>query len=202
MRSIYLVRHTAPAVSRGICYGQSDIDVMESFYDEAHIIQKVLPSSIKEVHSSPLIRCKKLAEHLFPDRDIFLHDALMEINCGQWELRTWNEIPKNEIDPWMSDFVRISIPGGESYIDLYERVNHCFSRIISANCDLAIFTHGGVIRSILSHITKTPLPDSFNRFSLHYGCVVRITSSDEELRYEMLSNIPTPKETHKPSYGG
>ena len=34
MRSIYLVRHTAPAVSRGICYGQSDIDVMESFYDE------------------------------------------------------------------------------------------------------------------------------------------------------------------------
>jgi len=200
MRSIYLIRHTAPAVSRGICYGQSDIDVLESFHDEAAIIKQYLPSSIKQVNSSPLIRCRKLAEHLFPDHEILLDEALMEINCGEWELRAWNDIPKNEIDPWMNDFVRISIPGGESYIDLYERVRNSFLNIAATNADTAIVTHGGVIRSILSHITKTPLPDSFNRFSLHYGCVVKISGNDHELRYEMLSNIPTPKETHKPSY--
>lgn len=200
MRSIYLIRHTAPAVNRGICYGQSDIDVLESFHEEAAIIKQYLPPSIKQVNSSPLMRCRKLAEHLFPDHEISLYEALMEINCGEWELRAWNDIPKNEIDPWMNDFVRISIPGGESYIDLYERVTNCFSNIAETNTDTAIVTHGGVIRSILSHITKTPLPDSFNRFSLHYGCVVKISGNDRELRYEILSNIPTPKETHKPSY--
>jgi alpha-ribazole phosphatase len=200
MRSIYVIRHTAPAVSRGICYGQSDIDVTETFFDEAAIIRTCLPSTIEQIHSSPLMRCKKLAEHLFPNNDILLHEALMEINCGEWELKQWNDILKNEIDPWMEDFVRISIPGGESYIDLYERVKNCFSGIISSNTDVAIITHGGVIRSILSHITQTPLNDSFNRFSLHYGCVVKINADENVFRYEMLSNIPTPKETHKPNY--
>lgn len=200
MRTIYLIRHTAPAVNRGVCYGQSDIDVLESFYEEAAIIKGCLPATIEQVHSSPLIRCKKLAEHLFPDINILTHEALMEINCGQWELRQWNDIPKNEIEPWMNDFVRVSIPGGESYIDLYKRVTNCFAHITTTNADTVIITHGGVIRSILSHITKTPLPDSFNRFSLHYGCVIKITNDHNEFRYEILSNIPTPKETHKPSY--
>jgi alpha-ribazole phosphatase len=174
--------------------------VLGSFYDEAAIIKACLPTTIEQVHSSPLIRCKKLAEHLFPDVNILKHEALMEINCGQWELRQWNDIPKNEIDPWMNDFVRVSIPGGESYIDLYKRVTNCFASIITTNADPVIITHGGVIRSILSHITKTPLPDSFNRFSLHYGCVIKIMEDHNEFRYEILSNIPTPKETHKPNY--
>jgi alpha-ribazole phosphatase len=200
MPTLYLIRHTAPAVSRGICYGQSDIDVLESFYDEAAIIKTCLPATIEHIHSSPLIRCKKLAEHLFPGTDILLHEALMEINCGQWELKAWNDIPKNEIDPWMNDFVHTGIPGGESYIELYERVMNCFNRIMTNDTDAVIITHGGVIRSILSHITHTPLPDSFTRFSLHYGCVVKITGNEKELRYEIISNIPTPKETHKPSY--
>jgi len=200
MRAIYLVRHTAPAVNRGICYGQTDIDVLESFYEEAAIIKSCLPEMIEQVHSSPLIRCKKLADHLFPDANILTHEALMEINCGKWEMKSWNDIPKKEIDPWMNDFVRVCIPGGESYIDLYERVTNCFSRIMTANTNGAIITHGGVIRSILCHITNTPLPDSFNRFFLHYGCVIKITGGDKELRYEILSNIATPKETHKPSY--
>jgi len=200
MRTIYLIRHTAPAVNKGVCYGQADIDVMESFHDEAAVIKACLPSEIQQVHSSPLIRCKKLAEHLFPDTNILMHKALMEINCGQWELKQWDDIPKTEIDPWMNDFVRVCIPGGESYMDLYERVINCYRHITTATGHAAIITHGGVIRSILSHITKTPLPDSFNRFSLHYGCVVKITGEDTYLRYEILSNIPTPRETHKPSY--
>jgi alpha-ribazole phosphatase len=66
--------------------------------------------------------------------------------------------------------------------------------------DVAIVTHGGVIRSILTGITLTPLADSFKVFSLNYGCVVRITPTGNCFEYEIISNIfPAEKETHKPT---
>lgn len=197
--SIYLVRHTTPDITKGTCYGQSDIGVTASFEEEAAIIKKFLPGDTGNIYSSPLVRCRKLAGHLFPGNDIMLENDLMEIHCGQWEMRHWDDIPKEEIDPWMKDFVTVRIPGGESYIDLHQRVNNCFNRISEAGHPAVIVTHGGVIRSILAGITQTPLSDSFRLFALHYGCVVRIDAEDNQYRHTVLSNIETPKEQHKPS---
>ena len=197
---IYLVRHTAPAIEKGICYGQSDLDITGSFLNEAAIIQQHLPSNIVAVYSSPLKRCTKLAAHLFPNHPIQLDDQLMEINCGMWEMKRWDDIPATEIAPWMKDFVNVRIPGGESYIDLLERVSNSFNTIHQQPGASAIIAHGGVIRSILSYITNTPLKDSFNVFSLHYGCVIKITTKENCFHHEVLSNIPHEKETHKPSH--
>jgi len=197
---IYLVRHTTPDVEKGICYGQSDIDVTASFTDEAAIIKNHLPADVVSVYSSPLQRCTKLAAHLFPHHELKLHHHLMEINCGAWELKRWDDIPKETITPWMEDFVNVRIPGGENYIDLYERVNNFFKQVQQQPKPSVIVAHGGVIRSILSYITHTPLEDSFKAFSLHYGCVIKITSGEDGFQYEVLSNIPHEKETHKPSY--
>ena len=211
---IYLVRHTTPDVAKGVCYGQADLDVTDLFETEAATIRQHLPDTITAVYSSPLLRCKKLADHLFRDRIIHLHDDLKEINCGGWEMQLWDDIPKVEIDPWMKDFVNVRIPGGESYTDVFERVSRCFKQIIEHHsstidngvlatengmCRAVIIAHGGVIRSILSYITQTPLADSFNVFSLHYGCVVKIVPEQNTFRHEVLSNIAHEKETHKPS---
>lgn len=212
MNDIFLIRHTTPAVGKGICYGQTDLDVTESFMDEASIIRQHLPSSFSSVHSSPLQRCSRLAERLFPAHQVKLHPELMEIHCGEWEMRSWDDLPKEEIEPWMKDFVNIRIPGGESYLDLHQRVTGCFTGIHGsaaagtsvpssrpAEDPIAIVAHGGVIRSILSHITGTKLIDSFKVFSLHYGCVIRIYGPPDSLQHEILSNqAPLEKEQHKP----
>jgi alpha-ribazole phosphatase len=204
MRDIYLIRHTTPAVGKGICYGQTDLDVTESFMDEAAIIRQYLPAFFTSVHSSPLQRCSRLAGHLFPQHSIALHPELMEIHCGQWEMRGWDDLPKEEVEPWMKDFVQIRIPGGESYLDLHQRVTRVFSRIhedVGGREDgaIAIVAHGGVIRSILSHITGTALIDSFKVFSLHYGCVIRLYGAPGSLQHEILFNqAPPEKEQHKP----
>jgi alpha-ribazole phosphatase len=197
---IYLVRHTTPAVEKGICYGQSDLDVTETFTSEAAIIQQHLPANIAAVYSSPLQRCRKLATHLFPGHQLQLHDHLMEINCGSWELKRWDDIPKEEIAAWMDNLIYVRIPGGESYVDLFERVSRLFDQIHGKPKPSVIVAHGGVIRSILSYITNTPLKDSFSVFSLHYGCVIKITNKENGFHHEVLSNIPHEKETHKPSY--
>ncbi len=196
---IYLVRHTTPAVEKGICYGQTDLDVTETFQSEADIIKQVLPDDILHVYSSPLQRCTKLAAHLFPDKNVQLHKDLMEINCGLWEMQRWDDIPKEHINPWMDDFVNIRTPQGENYVDLFERVRITFDHIIASPLPAVIVAHGGVIRSILSHITNTPLIDSFKVFNLHYSCVIKIVTDNGNLQHSILSNIPHEKETHKPS---
>lgn len=196
---IYLIRHTTPAVPRGVCYGQSDIDVTDSFMEEASVIQQHLPAAVLAVYSSPLQRCTKLAGHLFPQHGIQLHEDLMEINCGEWELKKWDDINKDDLDPWMNDLLNVRIPGGESYTDLYLRCVDSFQQLFRQEKPAAIIAHGGVIRSILSHITHTPLLDSFKVFSLYYGCVIKVFEQDGLLRHEVLSNIPHEKETHKPA---
>jgi alpha-ribazole phosphatase len=208
---IYLIRHTTPDVAKGICYGQTDLEPTDSMYEEAAIIRLHLPENVRAVHSSPLRRCAKLAAHLFPSHTIQFQDDLKEIDCGQWEMKCWDELPAETIDPWMKDFVNIKIPGGESYIDLNKRVTRCFREIgrhrtvptqagNDENLPIVLVSHGGPIRSILSSITGTPLIDSFKAFVLHYGCVVRITEQDGLLSYTILSNEqPREKEQHKPS---
>jgi alpha-ribazole phosphatase len=137
----------------------------------------------------------------------------MEVHCGEWEMRSWDELPKEEVDPWMADFVQVRIPGGESYLDLHQRVTQCWETIratmianaggagaAGAGGDVAIVAHGGVIRSILSGITCTQLTDSFKVFPLHYGCVIRVFWQGDVPQYEILYNqAPAEREQHKPS---
>ena len=201
MKEIYLIRHTTPAVVKGTCYGQTDLELTESFPEEASIISRHLPENIAAVHSSPLKRCALLARYLFPEHPIMLHDALMEIHCGDWEMKHWDSLPREVLDPWMNDFVHVRIPGGESYLELHDRVTRCFNNIPEGETQapIAIIAHGGVIRSILSYITNTPLIDSFKVFSLHYGCVIRLYGEAPNLSYDILSNLPGgPGEQHKP----
>jgi alpha-ribazole phosphatase len=198
---IYLIRHTTPAIARGMCYGQTDLDVTESFHEEAEVIRQHLPADIGPVYSSPLKRCTLLAQKLFPDRPLRLMEELMEIHCGEWEMRAWDDLPPEEVDPWMADFVRIRMPGGESYLDLHQRVNRCWEDISWENSarDIAVVAHGGVLRSILSGINDTPLIDSFSTYSLHYGCVIRLSETEGRWRHEVLWNQAlAEKEQHKP----
>jgi alpha-ribazole phosphatase len=196
---IYLVRHTEPDVAKGVCYGQTDIDVTKTFLSEASIIQKHLPTTVAAVYSSPLQRCRKLTEHLYPGCSIQQHKELMELNCGSWEMKKWDDIPAEEIIPWMNDFVNVCTPGGESYADLYKRVSKIFDQIHQQAKPAVVVAHGGVLRSILAYITDTALKDSFSVFTLHYGCVIKISFSNNNFLHEILSNIPHEKETHKPS---
>jgi alpha-ribazole phosphatase len=185
---IYLIRHTTPAVEHGICYGQSDIDVADSFEEEAKLIATHLPAYIQFIISSPLKRCKKLADFLFPGHDIKVSNDLKEIHFGKWELKKWSDIPASELQPWMNNFVDVTIPYGESYMQMHSRVIKGFNEVAQLNLPAAIITHGGVIRSILSYITNTSLNDAFTLFSLCYGCVIKLASEGNGIYYTPIKS--------------
>jgi alpha-ribazole phosphatase len=196
---IYLIRHTTPDIKKGVCYGQADLDTTESFQDEASAISQIIPKEIETVYSSPLKRCRKLAEHLFPQQSIQFDDRLKEIHCGEWEMRPWDDIDQPLLQNWMSDFVHVCIPGGESYTQLYQRVVHFFEAVPKSG-RMAIVSHGGVMRSLLSYINKVALKESFDVFSIRYGCVVKLQMEEEGFKHAILHNPVFEKEQHRPSY--
>ena len=88
---IYLLRHTRVDVPSGICYGQTDVSLAETFENELAIIKNtLLYVTFEKVYSSPLRRCMRLAKEF---SDEIISDArLMELNFGDWENKSWEEI--------------------------------------------------------------------------------------------------------------
>ncbi len=170
---IILIRHTTPDIAKGICYGQSDIDITEDFDNEAAVItSQSIIKNFDAIYTSPLKRCKKLAEKI--GSNYSLDDRLMELDFGEWELKSWNTIPKEEITPWMDNFVSIPTKNGESYINLYDRVVQFFNEIIQKEyTKVVIVTHAGVMRALWSYWNTIPLDKSFD-LKLNYGAILKI----------------------------
>lgn len=174
---IYLVRHTETVCKKGVCYGQSDVDLVEPFDLVFEKILSQLPSEAI-IFSSPLKRCVILAEYLEKNIKTISfekEERLMEMNFGDWELKNWNNIPQEELNPWMEDFVNIKVSNGESFVELHQRVGDFLSDQTSKNIanPIIIVAHAGVIRSILCHQTSLPLKDAFNN-KVDFGQVIKI----------------------------
>ncbi len=170
---IYLIRHTTPAIEKGICYGQSDLDIADTFTSEVTEIHKKIPlQEISNIYCSPLKRCKLLAETF--DIPIIFDHRLKELNFGDWELKAWNDIHPSELNPWMKDFVHAQVPNGESYVTLQKRILDFYDSLDHyAHEKIVIVTHAGPMRALLSHIRRVALKDSFN-IKIQYGEVIKI----------------------------
>ncbi|CAL1520724.1 alpha-ribazole phosphatase [Chitinophaga sp. MM2321] len=177
---IYLIRHTAPAIESGICYGFSDVDVADTFEEEVALIRTKLPAGSFDVYTSPLQRCRKLAAALFGEVAIS-DDRLQEMNFGDWEMKPWESIGRAELQKWADDFVIEKVPGGESYEDLYTRSMEMIAELIEKGNDAVLVTHGGVIRSVLAHVTNTPLVDSFE-IKVNYGRISHLHVEDDQIK--------------------
>ncbi|MBV7533456.1 alpha-ribazole phosphatase [Chitinophaga sp. sic0106] len=176
---IYLIRHTTPAVERGICYGFTDIDVAPTFETEAARIKGLLPAKPMDVYASPLQRCSKLATYLFGNT-FTTDDRLKELNFGDWEMQRWDDLGPDALQKWMDDFVYVRVPNGESYQDLYARAVEILNEVIAKGRDAVLVTHSGIIRALLAHITDTPLEKSFERRT-EYGRIACLSVTDNQV---------------------
>ena len=107
---VFLIRHTKTAVIPGTCYGNSDVDVADSFLEEAGKVRERLKGErFDVVYSSPLQRCRKLAVYCGYENPI-LDDRLKELNFGSWEGQRWDEIQDPRLQEWYDD--RLSMTAG------------------------------------------------------------------------------------------
>lgn len=169
---IYLVRHTETVCAKGICYGQADVSLMQPYQEQFQEIKKQLPEEAF-FYSSPLERCTILADFLSTSN--FTTDKrLMEMDFGSWELKSWDEIPKDEMDPWMNDFVNVKVPEGESFEIMNNRVlSFIDEKLTEVSKPIVIVTHAGVIRSFLCKQMNLPLKEAFSN-KVDFGQVIKI----------------------------
>ena len=173
-----LIRHTSLQVASGVCYGQSDIDVAASFMDEVNQVKTKLSSnSFDLVYCSPLQRCVKLAAALSLSEHVE-DKRLMELNFGDWEMHAWDAIPRDIFDDWAHDYANKAPPNGETFNQLQQRGLSFLNEILSKhkNENIAVITHGGMIRALLAHVLNMQLKGLF-RFTIDHGSVTQIDFS-------------------------
>nr|WP_298720141.1 alpha-ribazole phosphatase family protein [uncultured Steroidobacter sp.] len=145
---LYLIRHTAPAVVKGVCYGQADVPLAETAERDIQIALAPLPK-FDLVYSSPAQRCLRLARAL-AQRDecpLTLAPELQELHFGDWEQLPWARIPREHSDPWAADTWNRAPPGGETEQALWTRVATWFGTAQSLSVPrCAVVAHGGSLR--------------------------------------------------------
>lgn len=184
---IYLIRHTTPDVEKGICYGQTDLDVKPSFDNEVKRLKDIIPQKFDYIYHSPLKRCVKLAKE-FESSERKSDERLKELNFGDWEMVEWNKIPEEDLNPFMEDFVNLPAPNGESFTIFHKRVTNFLDEIpYEKDKTVAIFSHGGVIRSIICEILNIPLNNAF-RVVVDFGRFCKLKRVSEQITNVSMVN--------------
>ncbi|HET6720855.1 MAG TPA: alpha-ribazole phosphatase family protein [Rhodocyclaceae bacterium] len=160
---IHLVRHPQPAVATGICYGQTDLGLAEPATAAAERLRSVLPTNARVI-SSPLQRCLDLAEALATE--VETDRRLLEINFGDWEGRSWDEIPRQQLDAWAAAPFEHVPPGGESAAAMAVRVIAFAADLVAAantaattdraDLERVLVAHQGPLRVLLAHWLDLP----------------------------------------------
>jgi alpha-ribazole phosphatase len=175
---LYPIRHPKPLVASDVCYGSSDLAVAADEY--ARVLVDLLPDLPKAVplYSSPLQRCAELAQRLGPALacSLLIHDArLAEMHFGDWELRAWSTIARAEIDAWAADPAVYRPGGGESVLQMAQRVRafHDDLMLLRQECAIVV-CHAGTIRMLLAcqrglSLTETALYAVQTPHTISYG---------------------------------
>ncbi len=150
--AITLLRHgLTEANERKEYLGWTDSPLSERGRMEISQLKAVFFQEYEMVLSSDLKRCMDTAKLLFPTVSIQANPAFREMNWGNWEGKTYEQL-KEEADyqKWLDNPMKASVPDGEGYPVFSERVELGWRQLLSEEFNnIAIVTHGGVIRELL-----------------------------------------------------
>lgn len=143
---VKFIRHTSVGVPKGVCYGQTDVPLSETFPEEAAVVhQRIQAERFDRVFTSPLSRCTRLADFCgYPEavRD----DRLKEFDFGEWEMQRFDEIVDPRMQDWFEDYLNVPATGGESFMMQCQRLSSFLDEKKQQGYEhIAVFTHGGIL---------------------------------------------------------
>jgi len=181
--TLYLIRHGATEGSDdGPLRYKGSLDVPLSDKGRAQVraaaefmlAHQMMPDVL---YCSPLSRARESAEIMGNIFGVASKEVpeFKERDFGTWEGMSFDEIraefPK-AFDSWASDPLHFSPLGGESTLEVRDRVMPRLKSLLNENEDssLCVVAHGGVNRVILCELTGLPLENIF-RLEQHFACV-------------------------------
>jgi alpha-ribazole phosphatase len=174
---LLLIRHAAPVDdARGRCYGKFDIGLSAEGERQAEALARSLRGErLAVVVSSPARRAIETAIPLAAAQglDVEIHDDLGELDFGELEGRSYDEIAATDPElyrAWMERPTTVSFPGGESFADLKARALAALDRIRAEHEAALVVTHGGVLRAGVAAWLAMP-DEAIFRLDQRYGGV-------------------------------
>ena len=180
---LILVRHPAPDVASGVCYGSSDVAVAPHILAAARASLRISLPANTPLYTSPLSRCAALASMLTGDLQAsqLTHDArLMEMDFGSWELRAWQDIERGDIDAWAFDLAHYRPGGGENVLAMASRIALFLDELLrEQHAAVIIICHAGTIRLLSAlqaglPLAQTALLAASSAHKIAYGAVVTL----------------------------
>jgi alpha-ribazole phosphatase len=185
MSEILFIRHAETDMSGTFC-GQSDPELnVRGHLQLVELINDLSAEDFDVVYSSDLRRAQTTAMAIAEafGRDCHVRSALREIDFGQWEGLTWKEIERRDeayARRWVAEYPRLPAPDGESFRDFERRVLDEV-KFLSMEAEtegrrLAVVTHAGVLRTVLSALHGCSEDDAWEQ-TRSYCSIVRHSSA-------------------------
>lgn len=176
---IYLIRHGEVEGALTPRYnGQGDVALSPRGREQYQAMaERLSGEKISVCYSSDLTRCAWGAEHIASRFGIEpqITSRLREVNIGDWEGMTWQELMTRYPVEWqarLDDIVSYRVPNGENLLDVEARVMAEIDRIVATHRgeEVLVVGHGGVNRVILLNALGAPLSTLFN-IEQNYCCL-------------------------------
>jgi probable phosphoglycerate mutase len=172
-KKITLIRHGATEYNDNhIMQGSLDLPLSKNGILQAERLNEALAEKEFDIiYHSPLLRTYQTAKIVNKNHNLkyIQIDCFREINIGEWEGEKFADVftDKNEIyKKWIRD-ANTKIPGGESYVDVQNRVREGIINILKSEYkNILIFGHAAVNRGILGNLLNIE-PDLSRRFRLN-----------------------------------
>ncbi len=180
MTKVYLIRHGETEGAETKRYkGHIDVPLSDNGIEQVKRLSAFLEgtrsrrpdmtiSPIHAVYCSDLDRAIKSAEIIAGPHGLkpVINEGIKERNFGVWEGMSFEEINEKWPDAfsaWADNPLRFSPMNGESTLAARDRAMPAFQEIVNNHKEgnIAIVTHGGVIRIILCELLGIPLENIF-----------------------------------------
>lgn len=165
---LIMVRHGYSKSNKSFRFtGHSNIGLDEQGLEQAERVGEYFKANkIDKLYSSDLIRAYDTAKPISnaTGLEIIADERLREINGGKWEGKTFAELESDfskDYQIWLNDIGRARCTGGESMLELANRIFNAVKELCEANEGkiICIVTHATPIRAICTAADGLPFED-------------------------------------------
>ena len=201
---ISVIRHgLTEANEKGIYIGTTDYSLSEAgkrqLYDK---LDEYEYPRVQRVYSSPLKRCMETTEILFPDSEKMVVNNLREMNFGDFEEKSVEElINREDYKKWLKGGADNPPPNGETLQDLvirtYRALNEIIRNMMSEDIfEAAIVTHAGVLSNMLSCFGVPKVKPTDLKCDAGEGYEILVTAQfwQQANAFEIIGQVPFLKD--------
>ena len=206
MGLFYLLRHgeTKWNAENRIC-GRSDVPLSEAGRRQAkRLAERLRPISFEALYSSPLKRAVDTARFISERIGLepVVDDRLVELDYGQWEGKTLEEIRKNDpktLRAWEADPGRVAPPGGESGLEVQQRVVSFLNSLAAKHRkgQVAVVFHKTVCRLAICHVLGVSASDYRRRLIMENAALSIIQARQDGWQLITYNDISHLAASHR-----